>query len=261
MILLNEKSELKNISNFFIFSDKNVFLKKSLLPGIDDFCSVLDLYDEKLDFIVEPEQNYSSVILPSLEGDVFKDFSKVPIRQYFFYHSEFENALISRAYSLWKWNDSMKFCSRCSSILRFSQKNSSKICPECKSEYFPRIEPCIIVLVSKGDEILLVKHTYRNQDIFACIAGFIEVGESCEHAVAREVFEEVGIKIKNIRYAGSQSWPFPDQLMLAFYAEYESGDFNLQQEEIAEAHWFSKDNIPSSPREGSVAYRLIHGLF
>ena len=231
------------------------------MPGIEDFCSVLDFYDEKLDFIVEPEQNYSSVILPSLEDGVFKDFSKVPIRQYFFYHSEFENALISRAYSLWKWNDSMKFCSRCSSILRFSQKNSSKICPECKSEYFPRIEPCIIVLVSKGDEILLVKHTYRNQDIFACIAGFIEVGESCEHAVAREVFEEVGIKIKNIRYAGSQSWPFPDQLMLAFYAEYESGDFKLQQEEIAEAHWFSKDNIPSSPREGSVAYRLIHGLF
>ena len=103
MILLNEKSELKNISNFFIFSDKNVFLKKSLLPGIDDFCSVLDFYDEKLDFIVEPEQNYSSVILPSLKEGVFKDFSKVHSRQYFFSYSDFVSGLITRAYSVCRW--------------------------------------------------------------------------------------------------------------------------------------------------------------
>ena len=94
--------------------------------------------------------------------------------------------------------------------------------------------------------------------MYTCIAGFMEAGESAENAVKREVKEEVGLNIKNIRYRGSQSWPFPDQLMLGFTAEYESGELKLQKEEIADAQWFDRDNCPSSPKPGSIAYRLIH---
>ena len=94
--------------------------------------------------------------------------------------------------------------------------------------------------------------------MYTCIAGFMEAGESAENAVKREVKEEVGLNIKNIRYRGSQSWPFPDQLMLGFTAEYESGELKLQKEEIADAQWFDRDNCPASPKPGSIAYRLIH---
>ena len=113
----------------------------------------------------------------------------------------------------------------------------------------------------KDEKVLLARHAYRNQDIFACIAGFIESGESAEHAVAREVFEETKLKVKNIIYRGSQSWPFPNQFMLGFTAEYDSGELVLQKEEITEAGWFDVDNLPASPKPGSIAYRLIHGLY
>ena len=99
---------------------------------------------------------------------------------------------------------------------------------------------------------------FRGGKGLACLAGFIESGESAEHAVHREVFEETGLKIKNVKYRGSQGWPFPDQLMLGFTAEYESGDLVLQPEEIAEAKWFDRNNCPASPKPGSIAYKLIH---
>ena len=108
---------------------------------------------------------------------------------------------------------------------------------------------------------MLARHVQRNQDIYTCIAGFIEAGESAEEAVSREVKEEVGINVKNIKYKGSQGWPFPDQLMLAFTAEYESGTIKLQEDELSEAKWFSKENLPATPLPGSVAYKLINSLF
>ena len=132
-------------------------------------------------------------------------------------------------------------------------------CPNCGELLFPRIDPCIIVLVRKGDKILLARHTQRNQDIYACLAGYVEAGETIENAVRREIFEETGIKVKNIQYRGSQSWPFPRQLMLAFYADYESGEIKVQEEEIEDAKWFDINDLPATPAPGSIAYKLIHG--
>lgn len=138
------------------------------------------------------------------------------------------------------------------------QTLTARECPECRNLIFPRIEPCIIVLVSRDDEILLARHVQRNQNIYACIAGFMEAGETAEQAVAREIMEETGITVRNIRYYGSQSWPFPSQLMLGFTAEYESGEIKLQEDELSDAQWFHRDNCPASPPPGSIAYRLIH---
>lgn len=117
----------------------------------------------------------------------------------------------------------------------------------------------MIVLVSKGDKILLARHKHRNTDVFTCLAGYVETGESLEECVAREIQEESGIKVTNIRYRGSQIWPFPDQLMTAFTAEWESGELVPEATEINELCWFSRDNLPPIPRKGSVAYRLIMG--
>ena len=109
--------------------------------------------------------------------------------------------------------------------------------------------------------MLLVKNKNRKYDTYACVSGFVELGETLEQAVKREVLEETGICIKNIRYTGSQSWPFPDQLMLAFLADYESGEIKIQESELDDAKWFSRDNLPEIPKRGSVAHNLIMGFF
>lgn len=185
-------------------------------------------------------------------------YVKMPIRESFALMDTEEVFHLARAKALLEWRANTKFCGRCGKPLEEHAQLTARICPECGNLIFPRIEPCIIVLVHKDDRILLARHVQRNQDIYACIAGFMEAGESAEHAVAREIKEETGITVKNIRYFGSQSWPFPSQLMLGFTAEYESGDMTLQEDEIADARWFRRDECPASPAPGSIAWRLIH---
>lgn len=293
MIIENPSTIFKNC--FFIF-EKNVFLMKN--NSFPPFETIQKIHIENPDFYFMGEMNGTkdggekgAVTTGNAKDDEKNDFCvllaqceeqantmaekyglfAVPIRQFFFENDFEKGRLLSRAKNLAVWGRKMRFCPECGSKLVCDAYENAKICTRCGEStcnapnrtglYFPRIEPCVIVLVERGEKILLVRHTYRNQDIFACVAGFIEAGESAENAVFREVLEETGIKIKNIRYKGSQSWPFPDQLMLAFTAEYESGDFSLQKSEIAEAAWFSRDALPPSPKPGSVAYRLINGLF
>ena len=109
--------------------------------------------------------------------------------------------------------------------------------------------------------MLKIFHKNRTKGLFTCIAGFVETGETIEQTVEREVFEETGLKVKNIRYAGSQAWPYPDQLMLAFCCDWESGEIKIQEDELAGADWFSPDKLPKIPGPGSVAYNLITGIF
>lgn len=236
------------------------------------------------EYFCEPDLDYSAIMLGdkvNSEGleialaapsGVLHPIEKIPIREYFFRSAETpdhddyslddnkKTLLAARAHSLLLWREKNKFCPACGGFLSDSPKASSKTCQNCRTEYFPRLEPCVIVRLTRGNEILLARHTYRNQDLFTCIAGFIEAGETAENAVRREVFEETHLTVKNIKYIKSQAWPFPDQLMLAFSAEYEAGEIALEKSEIAEAGWFSLDSLPATPRGGSVAYSLIHGL-
>lgn len=187
----------------------------------------------------------------------------IPIRQYFSCVSTEQAALAARQKAFVNWRASNRYCSLCGSRLETHETETAKKCRRCGNLVYPRIEPCIIVLVSKGDELLLARHKNRNQNMYACIAGFIEAGETIEQAVHREVMEETGIKIKNLVYKGSQGWPFPDQLMLAFTAEYESGEIRIQEDELTEAKWIKRTELPEvvSPAPGSVAHKLINNLF
>jgi len=181
------------------------------------------------------------------------------IRESFAMGDEQLTLRLSRAKALSVWIQNSAYCPRCGAKMSEHGSMTARVCPECNNLIFPRIEPCVITVVSRPDgKILLAKHVQRNQNIYACIAGFMEAGETVEQAVAREVMEETGLKIKNIKYYGSQSWPFPSQLMLGFTAEYDGGDIHLQQEELSDARWFDRDNCPASPAPGSIAYRLIH---
>ena len=160
-----------------------------------------------------------------------------------------------------------RFCPRCGSPLIFDVRETAMRCtnPSCGRLDFPHIEPAVIVLVRRGvwpdEELLLVKNRNFQHDYYGCVSGFVEMGESIENAAAREVMEETGIRIQNLRYVGSQGWPFPDQLMLAFTADYKSGEIARQEEELIDAAWFRRDALPSIPYPGSVAYSLINGFF
>lgn len=198
------------------------------------------------------------VIGLSSEECIPKGYQWTPIRSLFATITADESFLLARAKALLEWRANARYCAHCGAALDDHSTLTARVCPECGKMWFPRIEPCIIVLVHRGNEILLARHVQRNQNIYACIAGFMEAGETAEQAVAREIMEETGILVKNIRYFGSQSWPFPSQLMLGFTAEYESGELRLQEDEIAEAAWFHRDELPTSPAPGSIAYRLIH---
>lgn len=184
----------------------------------------------------------------------------VPVRQLLMERGFDAFSLVGRASQWVNWYRCHQFCGRCGS--RTAPRNSGRLlhCVSCETDYYPRINPCVIVLVTDGDRILLARSSRHGATFFSCLAGFIEPGETAEEAVAREVYEEAGIQIKNIRYVKSQPWPFPSQLMLGFYADYAGGDLNPCPEELAEAGWFDVGQLPSVPASAiSVAGQLIEG--
>ncbi len=186
------------------------------------------------------------------------DVEPVPVRQ-FLMHQGFDAFILAgRASQLLNWYRTHRFCGSCGAQNVLRPPQQVLVCPHCEVDYYPRINPCIIVLVTRGEQILLARSVRRGATFFSCLAGFIEPGESAEQAVAREVYEEVGIRIDNIRYVKSQPWPFPSQLMLGFYADYVDGEIVPEAAEIAEAHWYDVDRLPETPAPAiSVAGQLI----
>lgn len=156
------------------------------------------------------------------------------------------------------WNINFSFCGKCGSRTLKNPKEHVKKCPDCGLMSYPRISPAIIVAVIKEETILLARGVnFPNKKMFSVLAGFVEAGETLEACVQREVFEETGIQVKQITYFGSQPWPFPDSLMIGFTAQYDCGDIHIDPEEIAEANWFTKDQLPLVPPKPSLSGQLI----
>jgi NAD+ diphosphatase len=165
--------------------------------------------------------------------------------------------LAGRAQQVIEWHTTHRFCGRCATSMEDHPQDRAKICPACGLVCYPRLSPSIIVLVTRGEEVLLARNANWPAGMFSTLAGFVEPGESIEQTVHREVEEEVGIKVKNLRYLGSQSWPFPNSLMLGFHAEYASGDIVCQEGEIADARWFRYDKLPNVPPGTAISRWLI----
>ncbi len=154
------------------------------------------------------------------------------------------------------WDKSTQFCGVCGAPMKL-HTDISKRCTNCGKEVWPQLATAIIVLIHRGDDVLLVHARNFKGDFYGLVAGFVETGETLEEAVRREVMEETGLTITNLRYFGSQPWPYPCGLMVGFNADYVSGEVHLQRSELSKGAWFNKNNLPTIPEKLSIARKLL----
>ena len=183
-------------------------------------------------------------------------YEMCPLRQSYYKLSEADYLRAGKCHELLYWDQNSKFCGVCGGPMRFDTAISKK-CSHCGKELWPSLATAIIVLIRKDDEVLLVHARNFHGDHYGLVAGFVETGETLEQAVYREVQEEVGLHITNLRYFGSQPWPYPCGLMVGFTADYDYGKLHLQRSELTKGAWFRRDNLPHIPEKMSIARRLI----
>jgi len=185
------------------------------------------------------------------------DGAALDLYSYFGRADEVEWLVAGRAVQLVEWARTHRFCGRCGERTQPQPGERAMRCPSCGLLAFPRLAPAMITLVTKGEQALLARGVQFRNPVYSCLAGFVEPGESLEGAVVREVREEVGVEVGNVRYWGSQPWPFPHSLMVGFTAEWESGEIDIDPREIVDAQWFTRDDMPPVPPPISIARKLI----
>ena len=216
-------------------------------------------YDELEEFLTD---SHKPVLIEDSGGSRFiavhvdsevqrpKDADFVPLREILLNTPEGEFRLPGLGNQLINWYLSHRFCGGCGHATEPHPIERALICPSCDQHWYPRINPCVIMLITDGERMLLARHARYRFKLYSCLAGFIEAGETPEQTVRREVREEAGIAIDNIRYVKSQSWPFPSQLMLGFFADYVSGELQPEPGEIEELRWFTPNQLPNIPSPG-----------
>ena len=164
---------------------------------------------------------------------------------------------VSAAMQVLDFSREHQFCGQCGQPTTPSESDRGRTCESCQLTQYPRISPCVIVLVTRADEILLARAPRFVNGMYSTLAGFVEAGESAEHACHREIFEEVGVEIARPIYQGSQSWPFKHSLMLGYRAEWMLGDIKIDGHEIIDAQWFKYYKLPKLPPKASISRGMI----
>jgi NAD+ diphosphatase len=201
---------------------------------------------------VDGEKAYR-IDLPLLGNE---SYEMCGLRQSYYKLSEEEYLKAGKCHELLYWDQNTKYCGVCGCLMKF-HTDISKRCEHCGKEVWPQLATAVIVLVRKGDEVLLVHANNFRTDFYGLVAGFVETGETLEEAVHREVMEETGLHIKNLKYFASQPWPYPCGLMVGFTADYDGGKIHLQRSELSKGAWFDKDHLPHIPEKLSIARHLI----
>jgi len=168
--------------------------------------------------------------------------------------------LILRALQWLAWDDKVQYCSKCTARLQKVLETTEKKCVLCDLSFFPKFSPAIMVLIQRENDILLARSAHFKPGFYSALAGFVEIGETAELAVHREVKEEVGLDISDLEYFGTQSWPFPDSFMIAFKAKHLRGEINIDPKEIEDARWFNVNDLPELPPYTSISRRLIDSV-
>jgi NAD+ diphosphatase len=165
--------------------------------------------------------------------------------------------IAGRATQVLDWDRTHRFCGSCGAPTAEKPEERAKVCPVCGQASYPRISPAVIVAVVRGEEILLARASRFVEGMYSVLAGFVEPGETLEECVHREVKEETGVEVQNVRYFASQPWPFPNSLMVGFTAEHAAGEIVVDHTELVDARWFRADALPRIPDRITIARRLI----
>lgn len=247
-------------SLYFVFQNQQLLIRKYqdriLIP------SGKDIFNGKIKhsrpfFIGKQDHRpcfctYIPESIPELQGLEFHG-----LRQLFENLPEKIFRMASLGLQVTSWDKVSKYCGKCGSRLRIMKTERAKKCLSCDHIEYPRISPAVIMAVTRGKKILLARSNHIRSSFYSVLAGYVEMGETLEECVLREVHEEVGLGVKNICYYGSQSWPFTNSLMIGFIAEHAFGEIHIDKSEILDAAWFTPDNLPQLPGWGSISRRLV----
>ncbi len=253
-------AERKGPALWFAFQGNNLLVSEestsATIPHLRDFSEIgLPALSQNYLGLLEDNPCYAVEVAESTSPPAGMAFQG--LRQIYGRLDEDLFWIAARAIQIVDWDRTHKFCSRCGVPMEPQKIERAKKCPQCGLIHFPRLAPAIIVLIERGDQLLMARSRRFAPGVFSVLAGFVEPGESLEETVVREVKEEVGISVKDIQYFGSQPWPFPHSLMIGFTAIYAGGEITIDETELEDAGWFTVDNLPPLPGKISIARKLI----
>lgn len=214
---------------------------------IDDSTTYLGRYKDHNCFVAETAH----------EPQLSSHLSFVPLRTLLGKMDQDLFTISGRGLQILHFHHEHKFCGKCGGPMKCRETEMARFCSACDHTCFPRVSPAVIMSVIDGDRILLGRSHHFPTGMYSTLAGFVEPGETLEETVKREVFEEVQLRVANIQYVASQPWPFPHSMMIGFSADYKSGDIVTDKMELEDANWYRRDNLPTLPREGTIARYLI----
>lgn len=241
-----------------ISSDQVLLTDSNDLPfGCLDELHFPDLTEDTVVHLGDLRERACYLVIADFMDDRFADGSFQPLRALLDANDMEKFAMAGRARQFSDFLTTHRFCGRCGGRMQAIDWELAMQCPDCKHRCYPRVSPCIIVAITKGKQLLLAQGKRHKQGMYSILAGFVEAGESLEDALHREVYEEAGIEVTNLRYHQSQPWPFPHSLMMGYTAEWKSGDLHIDPYELVTGDWFDFDDLPPIPGHGTIARTLI----
>lgn len=270
MPITSKKSDIREFlsKNKHSFFEALFFTTAGILINLKSPNPLLSLNEsiKKLHGTIECVYVHDGILIIKCELDftsaelLKRDLCVLPIKALLAKINPIYQRMLLKAYHWIQWDEHSRFCSKCGNLLSSQFLKPEKKCTNCHQIFYPRFSPAVLVLIQKKDKILLARSPHFLPGVYSVIAGFVDVGETAEMTVHREVTEELGIKVGKLQYFRSQTWPFPDSFMIAFKTTYLRGKITINTEELEDARWFDIDKLPKLPNKASISRKLIDSV-